>query len=111
MSSSTPRSRSSRSASRADRPVRTLLVTGPGGAGTSTLSAAAAVRAARSGHRTMLLASRPPAVAGLDAIPGLTVTVVEPQAATERFWAAHVDALRGVLPQVDLPPATSVAAL
>ena len=91
--------------------MRTLLLTGPGGAGTSTLSAAAAVRAARLGQRTVLLARRPPAVAGLDAVPGLTVTVVEPQAAAERFWAAHVDALAAVLPQVDLPPAASVAAL
>jgi arsenite/tail-anchored protein-transporting ATPase len=91
--------------------VRTLLVTGPGGAGSSTLSAAAAVRAARSGHRTVLLARCEPAVAGLGGVPGLTVTVVEPQAAIERFWAAHVDALAAVLPQVDLPPATSVAAL
>jgi arsenite/tail-anchored protein-transporting ATPase len=90
--------------------VRTLLVTGPGGAGSSTVAAAAAVQAARSGHRTTLLARRPPDVAGLDAEPGLTVTVVDPQASVERFWAAHVDALSAVLPQVDLPPATSVAA-
>ena len=91
--------------------MRTLLVTGPGGAGSSTLAAAAAVQAARSGHRTTLLARRRPTVAGLDAEPGLTVTVVDPQASMERFWAAHVDALAAVLPQVDLPPATSVAAL
>jgi arsenite-transporting ATPase len=91
--------------------VRTLLVTGPGGAGASTLSTAAAVQAARAGQRTVLLARRRPTVAGLDAVPGLTVTVVDPQTAVERFWAAHVDALAAVLPQLDLPPATSVAAV
>jgi arsenite-transporting ATPase len=91
--------------------VRTLLVTGPGGAGASTLSAAAAVRSARSGQRTVLLTHRRPAVAELDGVPGLRVTVVEAQAAVERFWAAHVDALAAVLPQLDLPPAASVAAV
>jgi arsenite/tail-anchored protein-transporting ATPase len=91
--------------------VRTLLVTGPGGAGSSTLSAAAAVRAARAGRRTVLLSLRPPVVAGLDAVPGLTVTTVDAQAGIERFWAAHADALAAVLPQLDLPPATSVAAV
>ena len=49
--------------------MRTLLLTGPGGAGTSTLAAAAAVRAARSGRRTPLLTRQAPAVAGLDADP------------------------------------------
>jgi arsenite-transporting ATPase len=91
--------------------VRTFLVTGPGGAGASTLSAAAAVQAARSGRRTVLLTRRRPAVAGLDGVAGLTVTAVEAQAGMERFWAAHVDALSAVLPQLDLPPATSVPAL
>ena len=90
--------------------MHTLLLTGPGGAGSSTLAAAAAVQAARSGHRTTLVARRRPAVPGLEAEPGLTVTVVDPQASVERFWAAHVDALAAVLSQVDLPPATSVAA-
>ena len=91
--------------------MRTLLVTGPGGAGSSTLSVAAAVQAARAGHRTALLTRRPAHVAGLDAVPGLSVAVVEPQAAAERFWAAHVEALAAALPQLDLPPATSVTAL
>jgi transketolase len=35
--------------------VRTLLFTGPGGAGTTTSAASAAVRAARAGRRTVLL--------------------------------------------------------
>jgi arsenite/tail-anchored protein-transporting ATPase len=91
--------------------VRTLLVTGSGGAGSSTLAAAAAVRSARAGQRTALVASGRPPVAGLDAVPGLAVAVVDPQIAVERFWAAHVDALAAVMPQLDLPAATSVAAL
>ena len=53
--------------------MRTLLVTGPGGAGSSTLSVAAAVQAARAGERTALITRRPPAVAGLDAVAGLRV--------------------------------------
>jgi arsenite/tail-anchored protein-transporting ATPase len=91
--------------------VRTLLVTGPGGAGTSTMAVAAAMQATRAGQRTALVARRRPPVDGLDAVPGLTVVVVDTQGAVERFWAAHVDALAAVLPQLDLPPASSVAPL
>jgi arsenite/tail-anchored protein-transporting ATPase len=91
--------------------VRTLLVTGPGGAGSSTLAAAAAVRAARCGRRTVLVARGRQVVAGLDAVEGLTVATIEAQAGMERFWAAHVDAIGAVLPQLDLPPASSVTAL
>ena len=47
--------------------------TGPGGAGTSTVAASAAVRAARSGVRTLLISHQAPPVAGLDAVPGLEV--------------------------------------
>lgn len=88
--------------------MRTLLLTGPGGAGTSTLAAAAAVRAARSGRRTLLLSRQAPAVAGLDADPGLTVRTVDTQAAVEGLWAGAADAAAAVLPQLSVPPATSV---
>jgi arsenite-transporting ATPase len=88
--------------------VRTLLVTGPGGAGTSTLAAAAAVRAARSGRRTLLLSRQAPAVAGLDAEPRLEVAVVDPRAAFERLWSGSADAVAEILPQLTLPPAGSV---
>jgi arsenite-transporting ATPase len=91
--------------------VRTLLVTGPGGAGTSTVAAAAAVRAARSGRRTVLLARQAPPVDGLGAVCGLTVTVADPQTALEGLWTGTVDAVAAVLPQVTLPPATSVVPL
>jgi arsenite-transporting ATPase len=95
----------------AGRAMRTLLLTGPGGAGTSTLAASAAVRAARSGRRTVLLSPQAPAVAGLDSEPGLTVTTVDPQASFEGFWTATVDEVGAVLPQLTLPPSTSVVPL
>jgi arsenite/tail-anchored protein-transporting ATPase len=91
--------------------VRTLLLTGPGGAGTSTLAAAVAVLAARSGRNTVLLSRQAPPVAGLAAEPGLTVTTVDPQAAVEELWTGTVDALGAALPQLTLPPATSVVPL
>jgi arsenite-transporting ATPase len=91
--------------------VRTLLLTGPGGAGTSTLAAASAVRAARSGRRTLLLSRELPAVAGLDAEPNLTVRTVDTQAAAEGLWAGAADAVGAVLPQLTLPPASSVVPL
>ncbi len=90
--------------------MRTLLLTGPGGAGTSSLAAATAVRAARAGRRTVLLSRQAPPVAGLDAEPGLTVTTVDPQAAVEGLWAG-VHAVADALPQVALPPVTSVIPL
>jgi arsenite/tail-anchored protein-transporting ATPase len=88
--------------------VRTFLVTGPGGAGTSTLSAAVAVREARAGHRVTLLTRRCPVVADLGAVAGLTVATVDPQSGLERFWAGHADLLAGLAPGLDLPPAASV---
>ncbi|TQN43489.1 arsenite efflux ATP-binding protein ArsA [Blastococcus colisei] len=91
--------------------MRTLLLTGPGGAGISTMAAAAAVRAARSGRRTVLLSRQAPPVAGLDVEPGLTVVTVDPQAAVEGLWAGAADAAGAVLPQLTLPPATSVVPL
>jgi arsenite/tail-anchored protein-transporting ATPase len=91
--------------------VRTLLLTGPGGAGTSTLAAAVAVLAARSGRSTVLLSRQALPVAGLAAEPGLTVTTVDPQAAVEELWTGTVDALGAALPQLTLPPATSVVPL
>lgn len=95
----------------AGRAMRTLLLTGPGGAGTSTLAASAAVLGARSGRSTVLLSRQAPPVAGLDAVPGLTVTTVDPQAALEGLWTGTVDAVGPVLPQLTLPPATSVVPL
>jgi arsenite-transporting ATPase len=92
-------------------PVRTLLFTGPGGAGTSTVAAAAAVRTAGAGARTVLLSRQEPRVTGLDRVPGLTVVTVDPQRALERLWRDRGDDLADVLPQVDVPPASSVVPL
>lgn len=88
--------------------MRTLLVTGPGGAGTSTTAAAAAVRSARAGRRTVLLTRQRPAALGPVGVPGLSVVVVDPQAGVEQFWAASAGALGAALPLLDLPPASSV---
>ncbi|TFV65213.1 UNVERIFIED_ORG: ion transporter [Bacillus sp. AZ43] len=90
--------------------MRTLLVTGPGGAGTSSLAAAAAVRAARAGRRTVLLSARPP-VPGVDGVDGLTVTTVDAQAAFQDVWSGTAETVGTVLPQVTVPPATSVVPL
>jgi arsenite-transporting ATPase len=88
--------------------VRTLLLTGPGGAGTSTLAAAAAVRAARSGRRTLLLSRQAAPVPGLDDVPGLEVVRVEAQASFERLWGGTAGAAGAVVPHLTLPPGSSV---
>ena len=91
--------------------MRTLLFTGPGGSGSTTLAAAAALRAAHSGRRTLLLCRERPRVAGLDAVAGLTVEVVDAQAAVEEGWNAAAAGLADLVPQVALPPASSVVPL
>ena len=91
--------------------MRTLLFSGPGGAGTTTVATAAAVRAARSGRRTVLVARQAPAVRGLDGVTGLEVRAVEPLGAAEELWAAQLDALGALLPHPALPPASSVVPL
>ena len=88
--------------------MRTLLFTGPGGAGTSTLAAAAAVRAARAGRRTVLLSLQGPPVPGLGSVAGLDVRTVAPLPAFEQLWDATAGAAGAVLPQLTLPPVSSV---
>lgn len=90
--------------------MRTLLLTGPGGAGTSTLAAATAVRAAADGTRTLLLTRPGPRPAGLDDVRGLAVTAVSPLAAAESLWTSAGDALDAV-PGLTPPPPTSVVPL
>lgn len=91
--------------------MRTLLFTGPGGAGSTTSAASAAVRAARAGRRTLLLSRQPVAVPGLDDVPGLEVRTVDPQGGLEELWHTAAGPAAAVLPQVTLPPATSVVPL
>lgn len=61
--------------------MRTLLVTGPGGSGRTTVAAATALAAARDGQRTLLLTADPDAthaaVLGDATVPGLTVRQVD----------------------------------
>jgi arsenite-transporting ATPase len=91
--------------------VRTVLFTGPGGAGTSTLAASAAVRAARGGRCTVLLSRQEAPVAGLDDVPGLDVVRVDARSALERLWSAVLAAAGGAVPQLTPPPASSVMPL
>lgn len=88
--------------------MRTLVVTGSGGAGVSTLAAAAAVRAAGTGRSTLLLTRRAPVVGGLDEVAGLEVRTVDARAAVERFWGGSVTPAAASLPQLTLPPSSSV---
>jgi arsenite-transporting ATPase len=86
--------------------VQTLLVTGPGGAGSSTVAAATALRLTAAGSRCVLLTTRPPRTAGLtDAV---LVDVVATQPTLEQLWARHAGALAAAVPVLTVPPATSV---
>ncbi|AXG77411.1 ArsA family ATPase [Streptomyces paludis] len=65
--------------------MRTVLVTGPGGAGRTTVAAATAQAAARGGARALLLSADP-----LDALLGRPVGPA-PTAIADGFWAAGID--------------------
>jgi arsenite/tail-anchored protein-transporting ATPase len=93
------------------QPARIHLFTGPGGAGTTTLATAAAVRSARSGARTLLLSRQQPRLTGLDGVAGLTVRAVDAQRALEALWRDRIPEVAAVLPQLALPPASSVVPL
>ncbi|MEV0779437.1 ArsA family ATPase [Streptomyces sp. NPDC050433] len=69
---------------------RTVLVTGPGGAGRSTVAAATALAAARRGSRTLLL-SADPAGPGVALGTGAAAVAVEPAEVAPGLWAARVD--------------------
>ncbi|MEU8955750.1 ArsA-related P-loop ATPase [Streptomyces sp. NPDC048518] len=70
--------------------MRTLLVTGPGGSGRTTLAAATALAAARAGQRTLVLSADradtlgtvlgSPGAPGADTYPGLTARRLVPDA-------------------------------
>ncbi|MET9657000.1 ArsA-related P-loop ATPase [Streptomyces sp. NPDC006510] len=62
--------------------MRTVLVTGPGGAGRTTVAAATALAAARRGRRTLLLTA--------DGIPGFP-EATEPTEVTDGLWSARID--------------------
>ncbi|MFF8912614.1 ArsA family ATPase [Streptomyces sp. NPDC015032] len=62
--------------------MRTVLVTGPGGAGRTTVAAATALAAARRGRRTLLLSA--------DAIPGFPADT-EPAEVADGLWSARID--------------------
>ncbi|RSS83433.1 ArsA family ATPase [Streptomyces sp. WAC06614] len=81
--------------------MHTLLVTGPGGAGRTTVAAATALAAARSGQRVLLLSGDPGdplgALLGVPAVPaGQAVTVAEGLTAVpagpDGPWVARIEA-------------------
>jgi arsenite-transporting ATPase len=86
--------------------VQILLVTGPGGAGTSTVAAATALRLAAAGSRCVLLTSRPPCITGLSDAVRLDAVAAQP--ALEDLWARHADQLAAAAPVLTVPPASSV---
>jgi len=86
--------------------VQIVLVTGPGGAGSSTVAAATALRLTAGGSRCVLLTSRSPRIPGLaDAVD---VDVVTPQPAVEQLWARHAEQFTAAAPLLTVPPASSV---
>ncbi|WP_409332649.1 ArsA family ATPase [Trujillonella humicola] len=87
--------------------MATVLVTGPGGSGSSTVSAALAVRAARAGRSTVLLSRRPGPVGDVD---GLRVVTADPQRSFEGLWGSVGPVLSAALPDVPVPPSSSVVA-
>ncbi|MER5887713.1 ArsA-related P-loop ATPase [Streptomyces sp. NPDC001941] len=67
--------------------MRTVLVTGPGGSGRTTVAAATALAAARAGHRVRLVAQHPPA----GPLPGVDVLRVDTAADFRRELLALQD--------------------
>jgi arsenite-transporting ATPase len=65
--------------------MRTVLVTGPGGAGRTTLSAATALAVTRRGEKALLLSADPGDLLGVPV--GFRPTQV-----TDGLWAARIDA-------------------
>lgn len=81
--------------------MRTLLITGPGGAGRTTVAAATAFAAAREGARTLLLGTDPGdtlgPVLGDAGLPGLTVRRTEADAGLRADLAALQERAGGAL--------------
>ena len=103
--------------------MRLLLLTGTGGAGTTTVAAATALHAARRGTKTLLLAARPPLdaaagpagplgvegadLAGLEPVevePGLSLLQPDARAVTARAWSGLAAPLAGLLRALGADP-------
>jgi arsenite-transporting ATPase len=103
--------------------LRLLLLTGTGGAGTTTVAAATALHAARRGTKTLLLAPRPPldaaagpagplgvgaaGLAGLEPVevePGLSLLQPDARAVTARAWSGLAGPLGGLLRALGADP-------
>ncbi|MFE9298032.1 ArsA family ATPase [Streptomyces niveus] len=70
---------------------RTVLVTGPGGAGRTTVAAATALAAARRGDRTLLLCADPAGPGTVLGTAATTAAGVEPAEVAPGLWVARVD--------------------
>ncbi len=86
--------------------MQILLVTGPGGAGSSTVAAATALRLAAGGGRVVLLTPDAPRTTGLG--EAVEVDVVAAGPALEQLWGRHAEQLGGALPLLTVPPSSSV---
>ena len=86
--------------------MQILLVTGPGGAGSSTVAAATALRLTADGARCVLLTTQAPRTA--DLADAVRVDVVAALPALEQLWTRHAAALAGAVPVLTVPPASSV---
>ncbi len=103
--------------------MRLLLLTGTGGAGTTTVAAATALHAARRGTKTLLLAPRPPldAAAGpagplgvgaaglagpepVEVESGLSLLQSDARAVTARAWSGLAGPLGGLLRALGADP-------
>ncbi|MEI4271065.1 ion transporter [Klenkia sp. LSe6-5] len=89
--------------------MRTLVVTGPGGAGSSTVAAATALALADAGRPVALLTTHAPAVPAV--AERVVVRVVAPVESAEAAWGAHLDQLAALVPALALPPSSSVVPL
>jgi arsenite/tail-anchored protein-transporting ATPase len=93
--------------------VRLLLLTGTGGAGTTTVAAATAVRAARRGVKTLLLTPEPGLLPPLGPVggtpegevePGLVLRTLDAATRAERAWTACAGPAAALLTSLGVDP-------
>ncbi|MCC9597145.1 arsenical pump-driving ATPase [Rubrivivax sp. JA1055] len=95
-----------------DHPPRFLFFTGKGGVGKTSIACASAVRLADQGRRVLLVSTDPASNVGqvfgvtignrttaIEAVPGLQVLEIDPQAAAQAYRDRLVGPVRGVLPE------------
>ncbi|MPQ97667.1 ion transporter [Modestobacter sp. I12A-02628] len=88
--------------------MRTVLLTGPGGSGASTVALATAQQLRAGGATVRFVTAGRPVPAALG--EGLSVTPVSGQQAFEDLWGPLAQTLAGWLPGFAVPPSSSVVA-